>query len=113
MEPNNFLFKSNKGKRTTLDKAYNKHISNIFLTLDDEKESRWETYNVIMQELMNQNKSDYFAELKYRLTDGEDPNAVILDIIEKNIDELAGLIWFLKRRLEEYRDDDYLNRFRI
>ncbi len=49
--------------------------------------------------------------MKYRLTDGEDPNKVILDIIEREVDEINGLIWILKRRIEDYIEDDYIKRF--
>lgn len=111
MEANNFLFKAGQGKTTTLDKAYCKHISSIIETLDEEKEGRWETYNIIIQELINDGKGTYFEEIKYRLTDGEDPNQVMLDIIERDIDGMTGMIWFLKRRIEEYLEDDYIRRF--
>jgi hypothetical protein len=111
MESKNFIFMGGQGKKTTLDNAYFKHINNIIETLDEEKELRWETYNTIVEELINQGKGEYFEEIKYRFTDGENPNQVMLDIIEKEIDEVNGLIWFLKRRLEEYLEDDYLRRF--
>lgn len=108
MEANNFFIKAGQGKKTTLDKAYCKHINSIIETLDEEKESRWETYNIIIQELINEGKLTYFEEIKYRLTDGEDPNKVMLDIIERDIDGVNTIIWFLKRRIEEYLEDDYI-----
>jgi len=111
MEANNFLIKAGQCKTTTLDKAYSKHINNIIKTLDEEKEGRWETYNIIIKELIKEGKGDYFPEIKYRITDGEDPNKVILDIIERNVDEVNGLIWFFKKRIEEYIDDDFMRRF--
>ena len=111
MEANNFLFKAGQGKKTALDKAYYKHINTIISTLDEEKEGRWETYNIIIQELINGGKGDYFQEIKYRLTDGEDTNEVMLNIIERDVDEVNGLIWLLKRRIEEYLEDDYIRRF--
>ena len=111
MEANNFLYKASQGKPTLLDKAYYKHISRILDNLDDEEEIRWETYNLIIQELINQGNNEYFTEIKYRLTDGEDPNYVILDIINRDSDDINGLVWFLKRRLEEYIEDDYIRGF--
>jgi hypothetical protein len=111
MEANNFFIKAGQGKNSTLDKAYYRHINNLIETLDEEKEGRWETYNMIIQELINEGKSYYFNEIKYRLTDGEDPNTVMLDIIERDGETVSGLIWFLKRRIEEYLEDDYLRRF--
>lgn len=113
MEANNFLLKASQGKRTTLDKAYCKHINTILETIDEEKECRWETYNLIIQELIEQGKRDYFEEIKYRLTDGEDPNKVILEVIARDSDSVSGLIWLLKRRLEEYLEDDFIKRFYI
>ena len=111
MRANNLLIKANQGKKTILDRAYTKHINSIFETLDEEKESRWETYNVIMEELINDGKGIYFEEIKYRLTDGENPNSVMLDIINREPDTNSGLLWFLKKRIEEYIEDDYLRRF--
>ena len=108
MEANNFFIKAGQGKRTTLDKAYYNHINNIIGTLDEE---RWETYNIIIQELINDGKGKYFQEIKYRFTDGENPNQVMLDIINREVDEVNGLIWFLKRRIEEYLEDDNLKKF--
>jgi hypothetical protein len=111
MEANNFFIKAGQGQNSTLDKAYYRHINNLIETLDEEKEGRWETCNMIIQELINEGKSYYFNEIKYRLTDGEDPNMVMLDIIERDGEAVNGLIWFLKRRIEEYLEDDYLRRF--
>ena len=111
MEANNFLLKASQGKKTTLDKAYSKHINTVLETFDEEKQSRWETYNTVIQELVNQGKGDYFNEIKYRLTDGEDPNKVILDIIDRDADVENGLIWFYKRRIKEYLEDDNLKKF--
>jgi hypothetical protein len=111
MEANNFLVKAGQGKTTLLDKAYQKHIETILQTSDDEKVLRWETYNIVIQELVKQGKVDYFNEIKYRLTDGEEPSFVILDIIDREIDDIDGLIWFLKRRIEEYIEDDKIRRF--
>lgn len=111
MDAKNFLFKASQGKHSTLDKAYNKHINNLIDTLDEENQGRWETYNMIIQELINEGKEDYFNEIRYRLTDGEDPNKVILDIVDRDLDQINSLIWFLKRRVEEYLEEDYFKRF--
>lgn len=113
MVANDFLIKACHGKQTTLDKAYNRHIKKIIQTLDDELEGRWEVYNLIMDELINQGKSDCFNEFRYRLTDGENANSIILSIIEREGVEINGLIWLLKRRLEEYAEDDFIKRFYI
>lgn len=111
MNTKNILFKSGSNRRTNLDKAYNKHIINLFEELDDDKKARWETYNLIVEVLIESTKNDYITEIKYRITDGEDPNYVILDIINRESDVVDGLVWFLKKRIEEYIDEDYFNKF--
>jgi hypothetical protein len=113
MEAKNILFKHTNNKRTILDKAYNKHIINVIETLDEEKQSRWETYNLVVEELTEDSKIDYITEIKYRITDGEDPNYIMLDIIERESDNLDGLVLFLKKRIEEYIDEDFFDRFFI
>ena len=111
MKANRTKTKASQGKNSTLDKAYNRHIIKLFNELDEEKQERWETYNIIIQELINEGKLDTFSEIKYRVTDGEDPNDVILEIIERYGDEMNTIVWFLKRRIEEYQEDDNLRRF--
>ena len=113
MVTNNLLLSTNKSKKTILDKVYNRHICNIILNLNDEEEGRWETYNLILTELVENGSKDYFDEVKYRLTDGENPNQVILDIINRELDNVNGLVWLLKRRIEEYIEDDFIRRFYI
>jgi len=108
---NNFLFKTSQTRKTALDKAYNKHIKTIIDNFDEENEERWEIYNLIMQEFINQGKISYLEEMKYRLTDGEDPNKILLDMIDIEMYNVNDLIWILKKRVEEYMDDDYLKRF--
>jgi len=111
MNSKNILFKSSNNRKTYLDKAYNTHIINLFEELDEEKKSRWETYNLIVEVLTESTKKDFMKEIKYRITDGEDPNIIILDIIQREIDYADGLIWFLKKRVEEYIDEDFFNMF--
>jgi hypothetical protein len=79
--------------------------------LDEDKQARWETYDLIISDFMENGKEWAFEEIKYRITDGEDPNKVILDIIERDSDNIDSLSWFLKRRIEEYIEDDFFSRF--
>ncbi len=113
MVTNNLLLQASKSKKTILDKAYNRHISTIISNLDEEEEARWETYNLIIMELLNNDYQHYFDEVKYRLTDGENPNQVILDIINRDLENVNGLVWLLKRRIEEYIEEDFIRRFYI
>ncbi len=111
MDSNNFILKTGKGKHTILDKAYNKLIGCVLQSIDKEQEERWETYNIIIEELLRQGKTKYFQEIKYRLTDGEDPNEVMLDIINRDIDNSDSLLVLLKERIEDYIEDDFTKRF--
>jgi hypothetical protein len=112
MELFDFIVKTNPGKTSVLDKEYIRLIKNIILTSDEEKESRWETYNLIIKDFFDVDGGKYFEEIKYRLTDGENPNLVILDIISRYSEgELSYLIWILKKRVEEYIEEDFFKRF--
>jgi len=113
MDTKNLIFRAAKGNRTTLDKEYNKHINEILRTYDDEEEGRWETYNIVIETLTEDVDIDYIEELKYRLTDGEDPSEIILDFIQREKDNLNGIIWFLNKRIEEYVEEDYFKRFLV
>lgn len=111
MRNDNFLLNPNHSKKTILDKAYIKHVNNLLQTLDEEGQDRWETYRVILELLMEDGKTNYFNELKYRISDGENPNIVMLDIINREGENIDGLIWNFKKRVEEYLEDDYFKRF--
>ena len=111
MGPNIFLLNPSHGKASKLDFEYHKHIIKVIETLSEEDEERWEIYSAVIEQLINDGKNHYFKEIKYRLTDGENPNEVILDILEKENENIDGSMWFFKRRIEEYIDDDYFKRF--
>lgn len=109
-----FIVKKGSGKNTILDKQYSELINQVIVKMDDETEERWETYNLIIKELFNIDDGEYFQEIKYRLTDGEDANKVLLDIISRYAsDELTFLAYFLSKRVEEYAEEDFLRRFYI
>ena len=107
------LLQENQVKKTTLDREYKKHIVNKLTTFDEEEEERWETYNLIVNSLSKNDNYNYIDEMKYRVTDGENLNEVLLSFIERNVLEVDGLVWLLKRRIEEYLEDDFLKRFYI
>jgi hypothetical protein len=112
MENFNFIVKVGAGKKTLLDKEYTKLINDVMTNIDEEKEARWETYDLIIRELFETDNGKYFEEIKYRLTDGEDPNYVILDVISRyDESELNYLVWSLKPRLDEYIEEDFYKRF--
>ncbi len=111
MRADNILTTSNNRNKTSLDNAYNKHINNIITTFNEDLEERWDMYLLVLNELKTANGFDYNMEFKYRVTDGENPNSVILSIINNEMIEVNGLIWLIKRRIEEYLEDDYYNKF--
>jgi len=112
MEHLDFIVNGNKGRSQILDKQYRKIINDVILTNNEEIEARWETYNLIIKEFFDIDDGEYFQEIKYRLTDGEDPNMVLLDIISRySVNELSYLIWMLKRRIEDYIEEDFFKRF--
>lgn len=112
MERNNFIVKSGNGKNTMLDREYSELISKVTSEYDEDNYERWESYNLIISELFKIDDGKYFKEIKYRLTDGENPNIVHLDIISRYAsDEITHLLWFLKGKIEEYIEEDFLKRF--
>lgn len=111
MGSNIFLLSPSHSKKSTLDKAYYKHINNLVKNLSEEEEARWEIYSVIIEQLIKDGKEQYYKEIKYRISDGENPNQVILDIIDIESDNADSVTWFFKRRIEEYLEEDYFKRF--
>lgn len=113
MGTNILLLTPGAGKKSILDKAYNKHLTNILNELNEELETRWETYSFIIERLIQDGKAIYLKEIKYRLTDGENPNEVILDILEREAENMDGLTWMLKKRIEEFIEEDFFRNFYI
>lgn len=112
MEVCDFIVKKGRGKSSILDKQYGKLIERVVDNMDEESETRWEIYNLIIKELFAIDDGKYFQEIKYRFTDNEDPNIVILDIVSRyKPDEVSNLIWFLKKKVEEFIDEDFFKRF--
>ena len=112
MEFSDFIVKNSYGKNTMLDKEYKKLINSLIGNSTEDEEMRWETYNLIIKEMIKINDCEYFEEIKYRFTDGENPNQVLMDIISRYKPEnLNHLILFLMNRVEEYAEEDFLKRF--
>jgi hypothetical protein len=112
MERYDFIVKKGKGKNTKLDKEYSQLINSIIQNCDEENEARWEVYNLMISELFKLDDGIYFQEIKYRVTDEENANEVLLDILSRyNPDELNAFVSFLKKRIEEYAEEDFYKRF--
>jgi hypothetical protein len=111
MGVNNFLATTCQTNKTRLDKLYYEHVNCLLNNLDEEEEIKWDTYSLIIENLVNQGHKNILKEVKYRMTDGENPNQIILDIIHRYSDTVDGMIWFLKRRVEEYLEEDFYKKF--
>lgn len=107
MENLNFVKNTDKLNSTnTLDREFKKFI-HTDLSYD---KGRLEIYNYVMNQLINNDMIDYLNEMKYKITDGENPNKVILDIINKNKTTKA-IFWNVKKKIEEYLDEDLYDKF--
>ncbi len=111
MGANNFLIMTCQTNKTRLDKLYYEHVNCLLNNLNEEDEIKWETYGLIIENLVNQGHKNVLKEIKYRMTDGENPNEIILDIVQRYSDTVDGMIWFLKRRVEEYLEEDFYKKF--
>jgi hypothetical protein len=111
MGANIFLVTTCQTNRTRLDKLYYEHVNCLLNNLDEEDEIKWETYSLIIENLVNLGYKNILKEVKYRMTDGENTNEIILDIIHRHSDAVDGVIWFLKRRVEEYLEEDFYKKF--
>jgi len=89
-----------------LDKLFNNLIRNNFSPSDE----RLEIYNFVTSELYKNKMFDYLSELKYRITDGENPNKVMLEIATRD-DITQTIFWPISRRLQDYWDEDLYSEF--
>jgi hypothetical protein len=81
-----FKIKMGLGKYNALDREYSRYICNNLKKNDDTINDRFELYNLIMVELSEIGDKQSFDEVKYRVTDGEDINFVMLDIVKRYLD---------------------------
>lgn len=110
MKDFNFTIKTGSGKYSKLDKLYQKYLLNIIENLDDNHLHRFDVYDVIVNELIKMGEDKSFGELKYRLTDGENPNLVMLDIVNRYENQNA-MIWLMGREIYKFMDEDIFSRF--
>ena len=111
MKSFNHPIKGGFGRCLNLDKEYNRYLEKTLKKIqDDDMLHRWDIYNLIMEELIELNKLDLFDEVRYRITDDEDPNEVMMDVLNK-AEVLSGLLWLIKKRIKFFIDEDFENRF--
>ncbi len=110
MDSSKITIRTGNSKSNILDKVYNKFIKNHLINTNEETKERWETYDSIISELIWLNRTDCFEEIKYRLTDGETFNDIIIDIINRD-NEIKTQLWCYIAKVEEYENRDLLRRF--
>ena len=107
MSLNDFIIDHGYNDNRYLNTAYKRFLQSEVNTLIDESEiERWEIYNMITDELVKFGYLTEFDELKYRITERETPNDVILDILSK-ITEPPIIIITLFHMVEKYMDEDF------
>lgn len=111
MEYFDFTIKDGVGKYTSLDKEYNTFLKKTMTNIDEDKLDRWEVYNIIIDELIRIGHNNVFKEIKYRVTDGEDINFIILDVITNEISNSSTILWFMQKRIKGYIDIDFYDQF--
>tara|TARA_R110000772_G_scaffold17946_1_gene49756 strand:+ start:9770 stop:10105 length:336 start_codon:yes stop_codon:yes gene_type:complete len=105
-----YTIKNGHGSYSSLDKEYKRFIKDEINGLDDTDTNRWDIYNIIMDDLIELGLHNVFAEVKYRITDGEEPNAIMLEVLSRK-DYKSELSWFLKNRVKFYIEEDYYSSF--
>jgi hypothetical protein len=106
---NNYTIKVGAGKYSYLDKAYRDLITREVNNCES-LAKRWETYEMVLNEIINLDNGDIFERFKYRVTGGENVNHVLLDIIYDEL-EPNHTIKSLTHKIEEYADIDWLKNF--
>jgi len=101
------MVKTHHNRYTMLDKTYRNFILNNFNT---DFVDRLEIYNIIINELIVLGEYDSVDEIKYRITDGENPNDVILDIINK-IPGDNYLMWLVKPNIKTFLEEDLIKKY--
>ena len=109
MELFNYTIRLGVGKYNYLDKAYRDLIRKQ-ITDSDSWAKRWETYDMIINEIIIQGNEEIFEEIKYRITDGENVNQVLLSIMNDDM-EYNLTTRLLIRKINEYSDIDWLKEF--
>ena len=65
--------------------------------------------NDIIDEIVKLGYNSEFEEIKYRITDGENPNEILLDIFNRI--ELSPILMFYSKQLEDYLESDKYSKF--
>ena len=69
-------------RESLLDNEFRTFVFEKTYRAPTEEKKRWKIYNTILEELRWLGDNETVDEIKYRITDGEDPNKVIKETIE-------------------------------
>jgi hypothetical protein len=98
-------FINNSKKISKLDKEFIRKIQTLKDLLPEaEFNDRFDTYELISVQMMELSCEHLFDEIKYRVTDGENINDVLIEILTKLDDREHP--WFLKKELISYSEED-------
>ena len=89
-----------------LNRLYRDFVKISLDEFDEDSIARWEVYNVIINELKELGEYKLFEEIQYRFTDGENPNIVMVDIVNRLSDD-SYLIWLMKPSLLSFIEEDF------
>jgi hypothetical protein len=109
MDIKNFIIGNGSPNKNKLDSDYKNFILNTINNCDDTHVERWEIYNDIVDEIVKLGYDSEFEEIKYRVTDGENSNEVLLDIFNRI--ELTPILMFYSKHLEDYLESDKYSKF--
>lgn len=109
MDIKNFIIGNSSPNKNKLDSDYKNFILNTINNCDDTHVERWEIYNDIIDEIVKLDYNSEFEEIKYRITDGENPNEILLDIFNRI--ELSPILMFYSKQLEDYLESDKYSKF--
>lgn len=110
MKREQLIIKNGNGKYNYLDKVYYILIRNKTINVDDKTHHRWSFYNTIMEYLLDLGYENLFEEVKYRLTDAEDPNEVFNNVLDK-LEVQSHYVIRLKQTIQNYIDEDFYHIF--
>jgi len=106
---NNYTIKVGSGKHTYLDKAYSQLIRHE-INNSEILANRWQTYEMVIKEILSLNDEGIFNLIKYRVTDGENIHKVLLDVMYNEI-EPSLVTSSLINKVEEYYNIDWLKKY--
>lgn len=109
MNIKDFILGNCSPNKNKLDSDYQTFMLNTINNCTDDHIERWETYNDIIDEVVKLGYNSEFEEIKYRITDGENPNKVLLNVFTRI--ELSPILMFYSRHLEDYLESDKYSKF--